>query len=159
SIEYNTDSFDATTITRLLKQFATLLVGVVADPARRLADLPLLTPAERQQQLVEWNDTRSGIRDQGSGVRNGRPVSELVDPGSSLPDRESPCIHQLFEAQAERTPDAIAVLFDHRPSTTDHRPPTKDERRTTKDEHSVFSIQRSAFSVQMTYGELNRRAD
>ena len=83
---YNTDLFEAATITRMLGNFQTLLESVVADPEQRLSDLPLLTEAERQQLLVEWNDTTS------------------VWP-------QGVCVHQLFEAQAGRTPDAIAVVF------------------------------------------------
>jgi len=66
----------------------TLLEGIVADPKQRLSDLPLLTEADRQQLLVEWNDTRRAYpRDQ--------------------------CIHELFEGQVERTPDAVAVVFEN----------------------------------------------
>ena len=57
TVEYNTDLFDAATITRLLGHFQTLLEGIVADPEQRLSALPLLSAAERQQLLVEWNDT------------------------------------------------------------------------------------------------------
>ena len=56
---YNTDLFEAATITRMLGNFQTLLEAVVADPEQRLSDLPLLTEAERQQLLVEWNDTKT----------------------------------------------------------------------------------------------------
>ena len=84
---YNTDLFEAATIARMLAHFQTLLEAVVADPEQRLSDLPLLTETERQQLLVEWNDTKT-------------------DHPQDL------CIHQLFEAQVERTPDAIAVVFE-----------------------------------------------
>jgi amino acid adenylation domain-containing protein len=84
---YNTDLFEAGTIARMLGNFQTLLEGIVADPEQRLSDLPLLTETERQQLLVEWNDTKT-------------------DNPQDL------CIHQLFEAQVERTPDAIAVMFE-----------------------------------------------
>ena len=84
---YNTDLFEAATIARMLGHFQTLLEAAVADPERRLSDLPLLTEAERQQLLVEWNDTKT-------------------DHPQDL------CVHQLFEAQVERTPDAIAVVFE-----------------------------------------------
>jgi amino acid adenylation domain-containing protein len=87
SLEYNTDLFDAATISRMLEHFQTLLEGIVANPDQRLSDLPLLTQLERQQLLVEWNDTQ-------------------VDYPKHL------CIHQLFEAQVERTPDAVAVVFE-----------------------------------------------
>ncbi|WP_310490372.1 amino acid adenylation domain-containing protein [Chamaesiphon sp. VAR_69_metabat_338] len=86
-IEYNTDLFDAATIERTIGHFQTLLAAIVANPAQRIADLPLLTPAERQQLLGEWNDTK-------------------VDDARQL------CIHQLFEAQVARTPTAIAVVCE-----------------------------------------------
>jgi amino acid adenylation domain-containing protein/non-ribosomal peptide synthase protein (TIGR01720 family) len=85
-LEYNTDLFDAATISRMREHFQTLLEGIVAEPQQRLSNLPLLTQQERQQLLVEWNDTQ-------------------VDYPKDV------CIHQLFEAQAERTPDAVAVVF------------------------------------------------
>ena len=60
---------------------------MAAHPDERLGDLPLLTPAETRQLLVEWNDTR---------VEYPRHAS----------------IHQLFEAQVARTPDQVAVCFE-----------------------------------------------
>jgi amino acid adenylation domain-containing protein len=87
SLEYNTDLFDDTTITRILVHFQILLEGIVANCDRRLSDLPLLTEAERHQLLVEWNDTQTEY-----------PANV--------------CIHQLFEAQVEKTPNAVAVVFE-----------------------------------------------
>jgi len=84
---YNTDLFEAATIARMLGNFQALLEAVIADPDRRLSDLPLLTETERQQLLVEWNGTQAD-------------------------DPHDLCIHQLFEAQVERTPDAIAVVSE-----------------------------------------------
>jgi amino acid adenylation domain-containing protein len=85
SLAYNTDLFDALTMARMAGHYRRLFEGVVADPDQRLSDLPLLTEAERRQVLVEWNRTRS-----------------------SYPrDR---CIHELFEEQAARTPEAVAVV-------------------------------------------------
>jgi len=92
SLEYNTDLFETATITRMLGHFQTLLEGIVANPDQRLSDLPLLTPAERHTLLVEWNDTQ-------------------VDYPKDV------CIHQLFEAQVDRTPDAIAVVFEDKQLT------------------------------------------
>ncbi len=83
-IEYSTDLFDATTITRMLGHFQILLAGIVADPDRSLSSLPLLSTTE-QQQLLNWNQTQV--------------------------DYPAVCVHHLFEAQVERTPDAIAVVF------------------------------------------------
>jgi len=85
--EYNTDLFDAATISRMAGHFQTLLEGIVADPERRLSDLPLLPEAERRQLLVVWNDTQ---------------IDYSVDS----------CIHELFEAQVERAPEAVAVVFE-----------------------------------------------
>jgi amino acid adenylation domain-containing protein len=87
SVEYSTDLFEDATISRMVGHLQTLLEGIVAAPEQRLSDLPLLSKAERHQMVVEWNDTRRDYpRDQ--------------------------CIHQLFEAQAERTPEAVAVVFE-----------------------------------------------
>ena len=90
--EYNTDLFKATTITRMLGHFQTLLEGIVANPNQRLSDLPLLTEVERNQLLIEWNQTRT-------------------DSSHNL------CIHQLLEEQVERTPDAVAVIFGNQQLT------------------------------------------
>ncbi len=90
--KYNTDLFDAATITRMLGHFQTLLEGIVANPEQCLSDLPLLTPAERQTLLVAWNDTRQDYP-------------------------KHWCIHQMFEAQVEQTPDAVAAVFEDQPLT------------------------------------------
>ncbi|HEV7857249.1 MAG TPA: amino acid adenylation domain-containing protein [Pyrinomonadaceae bacterium] len=84
SFEYNTDLFDAETIKRMTRHFERLLEGIVAQPDRRIAELPLLTEAEEQRQIVEWNETASPFP---SDVR----------------------LHHLFEQQVSRTPDAMAV--------------------------------------------------
>jgi hypothetical protein len=58
-LEYNTDLFDASTAARMAGHFQVLLESIVADPDRRICDLPLLTEAEQRQLLAEWNDTRT----------------------------------------------------------------------------------------------------
>ncbi|MFN6484866.1 MULTISPECIES: non-ribosomal peptide synthetase [unclassified Nostoc] len=85
-LEYNTDLFDTQTIQRWLGHYVTLLEGVVANPEQPLAQLPILTQTQQHQLLVEWNNTQTDY------------------------PREY-CIHELFEAQVERSPDAIAVVF------------------------------------------------
>jgi amino acid adenylation domain-containing protein len=95
SLGYPAELFDATTITRLLGHFATLLAGIVADPDRTITELPLLTAAERQQVLVDWNATQ---------------VAYPAAVG----------LHGLFEAQAARVPDSVALVYDG-PATGDHR--------------------------------------
>jgi amino acid adenylation domain-containing protein len=92
AIEYSTDLFDAVTIQRMLGHYQTLLASIVADPDRPIGSLQILTEAERQQLLVEWNDTQTGYQG-------------------------DPCVHQLFEAQVERTPDAIAAESQRRQLT------------------------------------------
>lgn len=89
---YSTDLFDDSTIKRMLGHFQTLLESIVADPEQRIADLSFLSHTERHQLLVEWNNTR-------------------VDYPQ---DR---CIHQLFEAQVEQIPDAIALVFEDKQMT------------------------------------------
>ncbi|QMS92037.1 amino acid adenylation domain-containing protein [Nostoc edaphicum CCNP1411] len=91
-LEYNTDLFDAETVIRIVEHFRNLLEGIVANPQARLSDLPLLTAEELHQQLVEWNNTQV-----------------------EYPEQQ--CIHQLFEAQVEHTPDAIAVVFEDKQLT------------------------------------------
>jgi amino acid adenylation domain-containing protein len=85
TLEYCTDLFDAQTIRRMIGHFQVLLEGIVSKPDRSVLDLPILTPDEHQQLLVLPNDGDGG------------EVKE--------------CIHALFEAQAERTPKAVAVVY------------------------------------------------
>ena len=84
--EYNLDLFDPATIERMVLHFQTLLGGIVANPQQPIDRLPLLTDPERQQLLTEWNHTQTHY--------------------------PNLCIHQLFEAQVDWTPDNIAVVFD-----------------------------------------------
>ncbi len=83
--EYDGDLFTPERITRMVGHFQTLLKGIVANPQQTIGELPLLTESEKQQLLVEWNQTQT-----------------------SYPDHY--CIHQLFEEQIVKTPDAIAVI-------------------------------------------------
>jgi aspartate racemase len=86
---YNTGLFDAATVRRMSGHFETILQGIAADPSCPISEVPLLTSAERRQLLVEWNNTTRAY------------------PGDKL-------LHELFEAQAERTPDAPAVILEDR---------------------------------------------
>ncbi|WP_306423302.1 non-ribosomal peptide synthetase [Nostoc favosum] len=86
--EYNTDLFDAATIERMVGHFTNLLEGVVSRPEKPLSDLPLLTEPERQTLLVNWNNTATDYP-------------------------QDKCIHELFESQVEKTPDAVAVVFEN----------------------------------------------
>ncbi len=86
TVEYNTDLFDAGTIAGLVASLEVLLEGVADDPYRPLAQLPALAHDEWHRLLVERNDTA-------------RPAPAAVWT-------------ELFEAQAARTPGAVAVVFD-----------------------------------------------
>jgi amino acid adenylation domain-containing protein len=83
--DYNTDLFDRTTVIRLLRRFETLLAGAAAEPDRPLSELPLLPANESHQVLCEWNDAASEV-----------PVGVGFQP--------------LFEAQVDRTPQAVAAV-------------------------------------------------
>jgi amino acid adenylation domain-containing protein len=85
SLEYNTDLFDGETIWRLLSSYATVLSSMVADATQTVTGLPLLTESQREQIVYGFNDTQ-------------RPYPH------------DQCVHELVEAQAIRTPDAIAVV-------------------------------------------------
>jgi amino acid adenylation domain-containing protein len=117
-INYDRQRFDDPTIQRILGHLQTLLAGFVAQPQRPLAALPLLTAAERQQLVAEWNDTQSD-----------QPLDT--------------CLHELFAAQATRTPDAIALVC----------------AEPTEQDLSGFVHRPSALVAQLTYAELDRRSN
>src|SRR5712692_354336 len=87
TFEYATDLFDTATIVRMAGHFKTMLEGIVSNPEQQISDLPLLTPSEWQQAVVEWN------------------ASKAEYPRNA-------CLHQLFEAQVERTREATAIVFE-----------------------------------------------
>ncbi len=84
-LEYSTDLFDRDTIGRMAGHYRRLLAGIVASPGARLSELPLLTEVERRQLLTDWNATDAAYP-------------------------QNKCVHQLFEAQVERTPEVCAVV-------------------------------------------------
>jgi len=86
TITYDTNRFDSSMINRMLGHLKTLLTSMIANPTGQLRDLQLLTAQESYQLLTEWNNTEI-----------------------KYPQQQS--IHQLFETQVERTPNAIAVVF------------------------------------------------
>lgn len=86
TLEYNTDLFNPDTIIRMVGHFQTMLEGIVSDSNQPISELPTLTFAERQTLLEDWNNTQVNYP-------------------------QEACIHNLFEAQVEKTPDAIALIF------------------------------------------------
>ncbi len=87
TLVYNRVLFLPTTPRRFLRHFENVLLSLVENPGLRFGELSLLSAGERHQVLTEWNDTRQAWR--GTG-----------------------CLHDLFAAQARRTPDATALLFE-----------------------------------------------
>ena len=87
TFEYNTDLFDADRIERMAEHLTVLLESIVRDPSQRLSELQLLPAEEKHHLLVELNETRAAF------------------------PRDA-CLHQLFEEQVRRTPDATAVVFE-----------------------------------------------
>ena len=85
--EYKTDLFESSTIKRISRNFKNLLESIITNPKQLISDLQLLSKNQRHQLLIEWNETQADFP-------------------------ESSCIHQLFENQVQRTPDAIAAIFD-----------------------------------------------
>ena len=110
SLEYSLDLFERETATRLLNRYRRLLEAVVADPDAPIEDVQLLTQVEQDQVLRDWNAT------------------ELDLPFET-------CLHRLFEEQAVRSADAIAVTL-----------PDVDADGSVK-------------AGELTYAELNRRAN
>jgi amino acid adenylation domain-containing protein len=86
SIRYNTDLFDAATIRRWAGHLDALLASLTTSPDAALGEAEILSPAEKQQVLVEWNRTESPY--------------------------PSGCFHELFERHARKTPAAPALVFE-----------------------------------------------
>ncbi|MCY1033947.1 non-ribosomal peptide synthase/polyketide synthase [Corallococcus sp. BB11-1] len=87
AFEYRSDLFEAATAARIMEHLRLLLEDAVAHPEHRLSELNLLSDAERQRVLMDWSA-----------------------PPSQGPSE--PPVHESFEAQARRTPDAVAALFE-----------------------------------------------
>src|SRR6185503_4000678 len=87
-ISYDRLRFDPAAIQRMFSHIQVALEGILSNPSARLADMHLLTGAERHQLFSVWNATESDYP-------QGR------------------CIHELFEAQVIRTPDEVALTFEH----------------------------------------------
>ncbi|HEY6285708.1 MAG TPA: condensation domain-containing protein, partial [Ktedonobacteraceae bacterium] len=90
--EYNTDLFDDGTVAHMTEHWQTLLKAIIQDPTRHISDLPILTESEQKQLLEVWNATQSAY-----------PAEQ--------------CVHQLFEEQARRRPEAIALVYENQTMT------------------------------------------
>ena len=87
-IEYDPRVYERVTAERIANHYAQLVSSAVEQPEVIISQLNLLTERERQQLLVEWNQTTT-----------------------EYPRQQ--CFHELFEAQVARTPDAVAVVYEN----------------------------------------------
>ncbi|HEY9811291.1 MAG TPA: amino acid adenylation domain-containing protein, partial [Halomicronema sp.] len=94
-IIYSTDLFNQTTITRMAEHFQTLLAAIAANPNQHLSHLQILTPAEQHQILIEFNQ------------------NQFQPP----PTNNQKYFHQHFETQVEKTPEALAIVFENQKLT------------------------------------------
>lgn len=85
-LEYSREFFDAAAARRILSHVQTLLEGILRDASTPIARLPILPESERRLLLEAWNDTQI-----------------------EYPQK---CVHELFEEQAERTPESVAVIYE-----------------------------------------------
>ena len=86
-ISYDTHRFRGEAIRRMTEHFGNILEQMARDPRQHLSQISIMTSAEREQLLVDWNDT-----------------------ATDLPSEA--CVQHLFEAQAAKTPDSTALIFD-----------------------------------------------
>jgi non-ribosomal peptide synthetase component F len=87
SFQYDAELFQPATVQRLAAHYHHLLQGISASPGAYLAELPMLSPAEKEQVLRGWN-----------------PPQPFSPPRRALPQR--------FEAAVARTPQAVAVIHN-----------------------------------------------
>ncbi|NQZ65290.1 condensation domain-containing protein, partial [Crocosphaera sp.] len=89
---FNTNLFNKETLARMAINWKLLLQGVLSNPEQNISQLPILSENEKYRNLVEWDNT-----------------------AAKYP--KDKCIHQLFEEQAEKTPDAVAVVCEEKQLT------------------------------------------
>ena len=133
--EYNTDLFDHATITRMAGHFQILLEGIIAHPQEKITYLPLISTSE-QQLFQTWNQTQTDYPKEAT-------------------------IHELFETQVEKTPEAVALVFAGQQSGSALRLRSvtalrQDSVTTPKPE---IEPQIELQLTQLTYQELNQRAN
>ncbi len=87
--EFNTDLFDRSTIERMAAHFVSLLEDMLSSPNKNVYAIEFLSEGERHQSLVQWNDTQADFP-------------------------QERCIHEFFEEQVNKNPDAIALAFEER---------------------------------------------
>src|SRR5262249_17724280 len=131
-LHYDPAIYAAAEIRRLAERFHTLMAGVTGNPEVPIAEAAIIGVDEQRLVLCELNATQAEY------------PRDL-------------CIHQMFEAQVERTPDAVAIVFDQRPTTNDQRPTTASHQHATRNtQHATRNTQHATRNTQhLTYRELN----
>jgi amino acid adenylation domain-containing protein len=114
TLEYCTKLFKESTIERFLNYFENLVLAVLDNPDQKISDLEMVSVQEREQILYKFNDTAVDY-----------PADKTI--------------HQLFEEQAERTPERIAVVGSW--------------------QLAIGKEKRNGETVQLTYGKLNQKSD
>jgi amino acid adenylation domain-containing protein len=84
---FNTDLFEQGSIQRMILHYRNLCEEITNDPLKSVSQIAMISESERDQLVVQWNDTKS-----------------------EYPSDK--CIHELFEQQTEKTPESIAVVFE-----------------------------------------------
>lgn len=110
-LEYSSELFEADTISQMAEHLQVLLDNIIANPEQRIDSIPILSESERYKLVVEWNNTHTDYP-------------------------HDKCIHELFEEQVQRTPDAIAAVL-----------------------HDGVRTSSSKAKRQLTYFELNQQAN
>ncbi len=91
-VGYDPQKVAADSVHRVAGHLQQILQGIIANPDQRVGDISIITPEERRQLLFDWNQ-----------------------PLTAVDERlQNTCFHQIFERQADLTPDAIALTFDNR---------------------------------------------
>ncbi|MGG4499348.1 amino acid adenylation domain-containing protein, partial [Paenibacillus polymyxa] len=102
-IEYATSLFRQETVVRLAGHYEQLLTSILAQPGARISDLDVLTDSEKHDLLVGFDVSSSALAKQPAAEGTGLEADE------SWRERT---FHELFEEQAERTPEALAVVYE-----------------------------------------------
>ena len=115
-LDYRPDLFERDTVAALGARLIRLLEGAVADPERALSALPILDAAERDTILRVWNDTGHALaHSPSSSLLNVlRPSADDGIGAAGGPLASAATLPELFAAQAQRTPEAVAVVFEDR---------------------------------------------
>lgn len=132
-VNYDVTRFAQATIERMANHLLMLLENITATPEQSIAQLSMFAFEEAQHLLVDWNVPRDFLMPARKGM-----TPDFLMPEWQVTEHDSAqCIHQLFEKQVERTPDAIALIFH-------------DEQRINP---------QSPIPNQLSFRELNERAN